>query len=178
VSYARRTESSATPLREPQNSQGQVNCAVIFIFYIFLSVAQQPNSGLGRLSVDVSRSHTDTHTLGRTPLNEWSARRRGRYLHNTKQTQETNIHDFSGIRTRDPSNQAASDLRLRPQGHRDRRLLSMHVANNGSLYYHRHVITFKSGTKMKRVNLDMWHPVEFSSITLRILSTHSTQLGS
>ena len=25
-----------------------------------------------------------THTLGKTPLNEWSARRRGRYLHNRR----------------------------------------------------------------------------------------------
>lgn len=37
--------------------------------------------------------------------------------------------------------------------------------------------TFKSGTKIKRVNLDAWHPVEFSSITLKIPYTHSTQLG-
>jgi hypothetical protein len=37
-----------------------------------------------------------------------SARRRGRYLHNTRQTQETNIHALSGMWTRDPSTQAAS----------------------------------------------------------------------
>jgi hypothetical protein len=36
------------------------------------------------------------------------------------ETQETNIHAFSGIRTRDPSNQAAADLRLRPRGYRGR----------------------------------------------------------
>jgi hypothetical protein len=39
--------------------------------------------------------------------------------HNTE-TQETNIHALSGIRTRDPSNQAAADLRLRPRGYRGR----------------------------------------------------------
>ena len=39
---------------------------------------------------EVSRSHTLRHTTGRTPLNEWSARRRGRYLNNTQQTQQTN----------------------------------------------------------------------------------------
>jgi hypothetical protein len=59
-------------------------------------VAQQPKSGLGRLIVEVSRSHISRHTLGRTPLNEWSARRRGRYLHNTQQTQETNSHAPGG----------------------------------------------------------------------------------
>jgi hypothetical protein len=34
--------------------------------------------------------------------------------------QETNIHAPSGIRTRDHSNQAAADLRLRPPGYRGR----------------------------------------------------------
>jgi hypothetical protein len=36
------------------------------------------------------------------------------------QTQETDIHAPSGIRTRYPSNQAAAHLRLRPRGHWDR----------------------------------------------------------
>jgi len=72
------------------------------------SVAQQPQWGLSRLVVEVSRSNTirQTHTPGRTPLYEWSARRRGRFLHNTLQTRQTNIHALSGIRTRDHSNQA------------------------------------------------------------------------
>jgi hypothetical protein len=38
----------------------------------------------------------------------------------TYKQKETNIHVPSGIRTRDPSNQAAADLRLRPRGHWDR----------------------------------------------------------
>ena len=38
--------------------------------------------GLGRLTVQVSISHS--HTVGRTPLDQWSARHTGRYLHNTK----------------------------------------------------------------------------------------------
>jgi len=57
----------------------------------FVSVAQQPKSSLGRLSVEVSRSHTirhththtNTHALGRTPLNEQSARRQDHRVHNT-----------------------------------------------------------------------------------------------
>jgi len=39
------------------------------------------------------------HTLGRTPPNVWSVRSRGRYLHNTQQTQQTNIHVLSGTQT-------------------------------------------------------------------------------
>jgi hypothetical protein len=39
--------------------------------------------------------------------------------HNIK-TQETNIHALSGIRTLDPSNQAAADLYLRARGYRGR----------------------------------------------------------
>jgi hypothetical protein len=41
---------------------------------------------------------------------------------NTRQTQETHIHAPRGIRTRDPSNQAAADLCLRPRGHWDRHI--------------------------------------------------------
>jgi len=69
------------------------------------------------LVVEVYRSHTDTrtHTPGRTSLNEWSARRRGRYLHNTQRTQETNIRALREIRTRDLSDRAGADLRLRPR---------------------------------------------------------------
>jgi hypothetical protein len=48
-----------------------------------------------------------THTR-QNSSEEWSVRRTGRYLHNTQQTQETNIHALGGMRTRDRSNQAAS----------------------------------------------------------------------
>jgi hypothetical protein len=41
------------------------------------------------------------------------------------QTQETNIHALSGIRTRDPSNQDAADLRLRPRGHCDQLIYNL-----------------------------------------------------
>jgi hypothetical protein len=51
----------------------------------FSSLAQQPNADHGRLTLEVSRSHTMTHHSSRTPLDEWSARRRDLYLtrHNT-----------------------------------------------------------------------------------------------
>jgi hypothetical protein len=61
--------------------------------------------------------HTQAHTtVGRTPLDEGSARRRDLYL--TKQTlYKTNIYSTYGIGTHDPSKRSAADLRLRPRGH-------------------------------------------------------------
>jgi hypothetical protein len=59
-------------------------------------------------------------TLGTTPLDEWSARRRDLYLttHNTHNRQTS--MPPGGIRTHNPSKQAAADPRLRPLGHWDR----------------------------------------------------------
>jgi len=42
---------------------------------------------------------------------------------NIQHSQHTNFHAPSGIRTHDLSRRAASDLRLRPRGHWDRRIL-------------------------------------------------------
>ena len=56
----------------------------------------------------------ETHTAGRTPLDERSARRRGRYWHNTQQSQDTNVHPLSGI---EPGDLTALTLRLRPSFH-------------------------------------------------------------
>jgi hypothetical protein len=61
--------------------------------------------------------HTNQTLGGLTWTSEWSVCRRSRYLHNTQQTHETNIHALSGIRTYDPNNQAAADLPHRPQVH-------------------------------------------------------------
>jgi hypothetical protein len=55
-----------------------------------------------------------------TPPNGWSASRTGRCLHNTPETQDTNSHVLSRIRTLDPSNTATSVPRLKPYCHWDR----------------------------------------------------------
>lgn len=93
---------------------------LIFVNFLWRS---SPISGLGRLIVELSRSHTvihvHMHTPGRISLNEWPNCRRGHYLHNTKQTQQTKIPAPSGIRTRDPSNQVAAVLLLRPRDYRN-----------------------------------------------------------
>jgi hypothetical protein len=69
------------------------------------------------------RDHTQWHTIvGRTPLDEWSARRRDLYLTNTQHSQQTNIHAPGGIGTRNPSRRAAADPRIRPFGRWDRQM--------------------------------------------------------
>ena len=57
-------------------------------------------------------------TVGRTPLDERSARRRDLYMtkHNTR---NRHIHAPSGIRTHDLSRRAVTELRLIPRGHWD-----------------------------------------------------------
>ena len=59
-------------------------------------------------------------TVGRTPLDEWSARRRDLYLttHNTQQ--KTDIHATGEIRTHSLSKGVTADVRLSPRGHWDR----------------------------------------------------------
>ena len=57
-------------------------------------------------------------TVSRTPLDEWSARRRDLYL-TTHNTHTTNIRAPGGIRTHDLSRRAAADLRLRLRGYWD-----------------------------------------------------------
>jgi hypothetical protein len=67
--------------------------------------------------------HTQWHTLGNPPLDEWLARCKGLYLNNTQHSQERNTYVPAGIRTRNPSRRAAADPRLRLRGHRDRLML-------------------------------------------------------
>ena len=73
-------------------------------------------------------------TVGRTPLDEWSARRWDLYLttHDTHNRQ-TSIPP-GGIRTHDLSRRAAADLRFRPRGHWDRRY-TLHTFNNSEHSY-------------------------------------------
>ena len=62
-------------------------------------------------------------TLGRTPLDEWSARRRDLYLTTNNTHKRQTSMPPGGIRTRNPSKRAAAVPRLRPRGHFDRPFL-------------------------------------------------------
>jgi len=74
-------------------------------------MAQQPNSGLGHLIVEVSRYLTirHKHSPGRATLEEWSVPHR---QHTTK-TRRT--HTLNGIRNHDPKNRVDVDVGLRPR---------------------------------------------------------------
>jgi hypothetical protein len=87
-------------------------------------------------------------TFGWTPLDEGSACRRGLCLHNIQHSQETNIHALSGIRTRNPSNRAAADQRLRPGGYRDPQILFGQIANSVNVWHTQKTLFFK-GLKMR-----------------------------
>ena len=66
--------------------------------------------------LDNTKRHT---TVGRTPLDEWSARRRALYV-TTQHSKQTDKHAPSGIRIHNLSKLAAADARLRQRGHWDR----------------------------------------------------------
>ena len=88
----------------------------------------RPNRAYAALLLKfIDHTHTDTRTEGKTPLDKWSARLRGRNLNNTQQTQQKNIRAPSGIEKRDPSYLAAADLRVRKHSHRNRQMLNASV---------------------------------------------------
>ena len=84
------------------------------------SLAQQPQVGQGLLIIEALRSHSRHTTIGRTPLDEGSARHRVPYLtaHNTHNRQTSMPQ--AGFEPTIPGEQRAADPRLRPRGHRDR----------------------------------------------------------
>ena len=76
-------------------------------FMAVFSAAQQLNSGIGRLIIEVSRSNTG-HTLQGSSGRVISSSQRP-LPDNTQHSQQRDIHALSGIRTRDTSNRAALD---------------------------------------------------------------------
>jgi len=93
------------------------------LYDMFLFMAQQPP--WTRASPFRSFTITLRHiTLGRTPLDEWSARRTDLYL--TRENKQKRQPGSSGIRTRNASKRAAADPGLRPSGQWDRLWSTQH----------------------------------------------------
>jgi hypothetical protein len=94
-------------------------------FSLSFSLAPQSMSDLCRRIVEVSKPHTvrHTHLVGllqtsyKPVAEDWT--------YTTHNNHKTKSHVHSGFQTRDPSNRAATNLRLRPHGHRDRLIKSL-----------------------------------------------------
>jgi hypothetical protein len=85
---------------------------IYFLFIYFFYLGLFPHYWGFSSTNQVSWSHT-THTVGLLWTSDQPVAEASSYTgQNNIETQETNIHALSGIRTRDPSNQAAADLRL------------------------------------------------------------------
>ena len=80
-------------------------------YTLFLLWRNSPNRSSAALSLRFLY-HTHTRARGRTPLKEWSAGHRGRYIHNTQQTQGTKNSALSKNLTLGSSNQGTAELRL------------------------------------------------------------------
>ena len=78
-------------------------------------------------------------TVGRTPLDEWSSRRRDLYL-TTQHSQQTNIHAPGGIRTHNVIRRAAADLRLIPRGPWDRHCWTITKSNSSLSHPYRQMV--------------------------------------
>ena len=66
--------------RRVRRNSGAIPLLPLYAFVVFFNGSTAPVD-LGLLDVKASRSHSGRHsTLGRTPLDEWSARRRDLYL--------------------------------------------------------------------------------------------------
>jgi len=104
---------------------------------IFLPPPPWPNSSHWPMTSSLLRFlyHTQRHaTVGRTSMDECSARRRDPYL-TTQHSQQTDRRTPCGIRTRNASERAAADPRLRPRGHRDRHLNKNIQPNTTVVFY-------------------------------------------
>jgi hypothetical protein len=105
-----------------------INCICIYTYIFSLGLF---------LTVDVFLNHSGfldhiqlTHAVGLLWTSDQPVAEASTYTgqHNIE-TQETNMHALSGIRARDPSNQAAADLRLWPRGYRGRLIICLLVCN-------------------------------------------------
>ena len=85
-------------------------------FFIWRDSPQRARASSFTRSLDHTQRRT---TLGKTPLDEWLARRRDLYV-TTHSIHKRHIHVPGGIRTHNPSKGAAVNLHLRPRGHWDR----------------------------------------------------------
>ena len=118
-----------------------INFSQYIYIYLFFLWRCGPTRAMAS-SITRFLDHTQRRTtVGRTPLDERSARRRDLYLttHNTHDRQTS--MPPGGIRTHDLRKRAAAELRLRPRGYWDLRIFTLctikeksRLDNNAELY--------------------------------------------
>jgi hypothetical protein len=80
-----------------------------------MAIQPPPPVSQGFLTVEASRSHSDTpHSVGLLWTSDQADTDTS--LTNTKHSKETDIHALEGIRTRNPTRREDTDPRLRPRG--------------------------------------------------------------
>ena len=75
--------------------------------------------------------HTQTHHSRWDSSGRVMSSSQGPTPDNTRQSQATDFHNSGGIRTRNPSKQAAADPRLRQRGHLD----GLHLSISGYVFF-------------------------------------------
>jgi len=120
----------------------------------FFPVALRPNAGQGLFIHEVSRSHTTTHHSRYDSSGRVISPSQIPPPDNTQQSQQTNIHASSGIRTHNLSRRLSADLRLRPRGHWDRLPSVNNIPKCTLLYRPRQLISLSDRKIFKHYNVD------------------------
>jgi len=124
-------------------------------------------------------NHTQRRpAVGRTPLDEWSARRRDLWQHTTLTTERHPCP--GGIRTHNLSRRAAADLRLRPRSHWDRQSQELRDQNKMFFAFLRFLCKYfrnKAVPKSKQfIFFEARHPRFVGSVTKNFLFiTHTVE---
>ena len=83
-----------------------------YYYYYYYFMAQQPLVVQGLLTIEASRSHSDTpHSVGLLCTSDQPVAETSTWQH----SQETDVHALGGIRTRNSSKRAAVDPRFTPR---------------------------------------------------------------
>ena len=107
--------------------------------------------------------HTQRRTsVGRTPLDEWSARHTDLYLI-THYTHNRHIHAPGGIRSHTLSMRAAPDLRLRPRGYWDLLkctvpcIVNIFIRRTYGIYKKKMYLRGNGGTELETTRAAEWY---------------------
>jgi hypothetical protein len=127
--YSVKVQSTRTQNKDKNNHNNHNNHNNFFLFF-WRDSPNWARSSSFTTFLDHKQRRT---TFGRTPLDEWSARRRGLYLTTHKiHYRQKDMHPV-GSESHNLSRRAAAYLLLRPLGHWGRRFLSLGKKNNPKL---------------------------------------------